>query len=208
MLADTPIAYWRLGETSGTVAADSSGSHLDGTFVHVTLGVAGALAGDTDKAARFNGSNGVVEVSNDSVLRLNGSWTIEFWARQISFMNAKPGILGKGTGGNKNTYSVFADSGGQLWLQRNNKLVGSGPGALAAGYKQFTVTYDGTRVRWYVNGVLATNSLITYPSSSGNGQKLQIGAAQDAGDNDIDEVALYPSALSAARIAAHYAAGS
>ena len=53
----------------------------------------------------------------------------------------------------------------------------------------------------------STTSAITCPNSNG-GQKLQIGKGQDAGNDDLDEVALYPSALSAARIAAHYAAGS
>ena len=31
VIADTPAIYWRLGETSGTVAADSSGNNRNGT---------------------------------------------------------------------------------------------------------------------------------------------------------------------------------
>jgi len=49
VLALAPAGYWRMGETSGTVAADSSGHGLTGTYVGApTLGAAGALAGDSD----------------------------------------------------------------------------------------------------------------------------------------------------------------
>jgi len=49
VLALLPAGYWRLGESSGTVAADVSGHGLTGTYVGApTLGAAGALAGDSD----------------------------------------------------------------------------------------------------------------------------------------------------------------
>ena len=110
-------------------------------------------------------------------------------------------------GDTQDTYAIYAEANGQLWLRRNNKLVGSGAGALGSSYRYFGVTYDGTFVRWYVNGVLKTTSAIAYPAAAGL-QLFQIGKAQEAGNNDVDEVALYPTALSAARIAAHYASGS
>jgi hypothetical protein len=207
VLADGPLGYWRLGETSGTVAADSSGFGRNGTYTHTTLGVAGALAHDSNAAARFNGVDATVQVGNDTAVRLNGSFTIEFWARQLSFSQPAPGILSKGSGGDKNSYSVNEKANGELYLKRNNKVVSSGPGALTSTFKYFALTYDGSFARWYVNGVLSTTSAIVLPNSNG-APVLQIGKGQDYGNNDLDEVALYPSALSAARIAAHYAAGS
>jgi hypothetical protein len=49
VMALLPAGYWRMGESSGTVAADSSGHGLTGTYVGApTLGAAGALAGDSD----------------------------------------------------------------------------------------------------------------------------------------------------------------
>ena len=33
VMADSPYAYWRFNETSGTVAADSSGNGIAGTYV-------------------------------------------------------------------------------------------------------------------------------------------------------------------------------
>jgi len=47
VLADTPLAYWRLGETTGTVAHDETGNGHDGTYIGgYTLGQTGALTGD------------------------------------------------------------------------------------------------------------------------------------------------------------------
>ena len=50
--------FWRLGESSGTNAADASGGGHPGTYANSpTLGQPGALAGDPNTAVRFNGSN-------------------------------------------------------------------------------------------------------------------------------------------------------
>src|SRR5262249_54513852 len=63
VLADNPIGYWRLGETSGPTAFDSSGLGHNGTYTGgVTLGVPGAIVDDPNTAARFNGSTGYVAV--------------------------------------------------------------------------------------------------------------------------------------------------
>src|SRR4051794_23828332 len=50
----SPIAYWRLGEASGTSAADTSGNGHTGTYVGTpTLGATGLLTGDADTAVTF-----------------------------------------------------------------------------------------------------------------------------------------------------------
>ena len=83
VLADEPLAYWRLGEPSGTSAADASGNGNTGTYGgSPTLGATGALAGDTDTATSFDGVNDNVSVPNNAALNLNGSFSIEFWAKQ------------------------------------------------------------------------------------------------------------------------------
>ena len=57
VLADSPRAYWRLGEASGTSAADSSGNNRTGTYLNTpTLSQTGALTADTNTAVAFNGT--------------------------------------------------------------------------------------------------------------------------------------------------------
>ena len=71
------LSYWRLGETSGTVATDVK-SARNGTYVGgVTLGPAGALSADPDKAARFDGVDDIRHAA-DAVARTT-SFTIEGW---------------------------------------------------------------------------------------------------------------------------------
>jgi len=54
--ADSPIAWWRLGESSGTNAADSSGNSRDGTYAGTpTLGAPGYTR-DGNTAVTFNGT--------------------------------------------------------------------------------------------------------------------------------------------------------
>jgi hypothetical protein len=211
VLADGPIAYWRLGERTGTTAVDSSGHAHTGTYMGgVTLGVPGALVGDFDTAARFNGTSGMVQVPDSASLRLNGSWSIEFWAKQISYMNTYPGILGKGDPTGPHGYGIWSDSNGGFWFMRNKKVSGSGNGALTTAFRYFVLTYDAPsqKMRWYMNGALTTTTTIALPNSNGS-QPFQLGqGAGIYGNNELDEAALYSSALSAARISAHYTAGS
>ena len=208
VLADNPLGYWRLGETSGTTAADSSGNGRNGSYVNgVGLGIAGALFGDPNTAASFDGVNDSVQVPDDSALRLNASWSIEFWAKQISWKNSFPGILGKGAGHTPHGYEIWADASGAVWFKRNNHQASTGSGALTSSFRYFVVTYDGSNVRWYVNGVLKATAAMNFPPNTGT-QPLTIGEANEYGNDGIDEVAIYSTALSAARVSAHYAAGA
>ncbi len=80
VLADSPLAYWRLGETSGTTAADSSGNNRSGSYVaSPSLNQPGALAGDTNRAVGFNGSSQYVNVPYVAALN-PAQLTVEAWA--------------------------------------------------------------------------------------------------------------------------------
>jgi hypothetical protein len=207
VLADNPLAYWRLGETSGSTAADSSGHGRNGSYVNgVGLGISGALFGDPNTGAGFDGVNDSVQVPDDAALRLNASWSIEFWAKQISWKNSFPGILGKGAGHTPHGYDIWADPSGALCFERNNHQASTGSAALTSSFGHFAITYDGSNLRWYVNGVLKSTTAANFPPNNGT-QPLTIGEANEYGNNGIDEVAIYSTTLSAARISAHYAAG-
>src|SRR2546421_10125355 len=86
ILADSPIAYWRLGETSGITAADASGHGNAGTYAGAagayTLGQAGALFGDADPATKLDGQAGHVVVPNSAGLQTN-QVSIELWIKKL-----------------------------------------------------------------------------------------------------------------------------
>ena len=85
ILADSPVGYWRLGESSGTSAADATGNGNTGTYTDsYTLAQTGDIAGDTDKAVAFSGANstgGYVAVPDVSALRFTSALTFEAWIR-------------------------------------------------------------------------------------------------------------------------------
>src|SRR5215216_3175344 len=64
VLADSTAGYWRLGET-GTTAADETANANPGSYLGgATRGVQGALAGDLNTAARFDGSDDRVNMGD------------------------------------------------------------------------------------------------------------------------------------------------
>jgi hypothetical protein len=210
VLADRPIAYWRLDETSGTVAADSSGSHV-GRYEHgVSLGAPGALDAP-DAAARFDGIDDDVWVADAEDLRLDGSFSIEFWARADPDPNTTtfPGILGKGGG---NGYFIWYDDRLRPVL---NRAAIDGPittgGALSTdAFTHYVVTYDAlaSLVTWYVDGAEdSTQPDRSYPPSTDTSPlRLAVADADQYGREILDEIALYDHALSIERIQAHHAA--
>src|SRR5690606_6066485 len=81
VLADGPVAYWQLNETSGPTAVDSAGSHDGAIGPAVGLGVPGApQAGSGSTAFDFSGTADRVTVPYDPALNPT-QFTIEAWAR-------------------------------------------------------------------------------------------------------------------------------
>ncbi|MDQ3877515.1 MAG: LamG domain-containing protein, partial [Actinomycetota bacterium] len=213
ILADSPAAYWRLGESSGTVAADSSGNGHPGSYLGTpTLGSAGAVPGDT--AVSFNGSSQNVSVPDSSTARLDGSFTIEFWAKVNSFINSWPGILKKGASGSTSTgYLVWYGADLQPVFKRagfDGKKT-SVAGALSTSrFRYYAITYDATTssLRWYVDGSPNTAySGLTFPGNSTTANLL-LGTGDQGANETLDEVALYNRPLGAATIAQHFASSA
>src|SRR5215469_6654336 len=78
VLADHPLVYYRLGDPSGsTSVVDSSGYGHNGAVTGgVTFGQPGAIPGDPDTSASFDGSTGMVD-SGTQVFATSS--TIEAW---------------------------------------------------------------------------------------------------------------------------------
>lgn len=76
-----PIAYWKLDESSGTNAADSSGNGLNGTTQNSPSWVSGDLpSGGSGNCIQLDGTNQWVQLPNSATLRPT-TFTIGFWAK-------------------------------------------------------------------------------------------------------------------------------
>lgn len=89
VLAKQPVGYWRLGETTGTTAVDSSGNGRDGEYVGaVALQQPGAISGDDNTAIQISGQRAFVEIpSHDDFSQPTSKQglTVEVWMRPSSF---------------------------------------------------------------------------------------------------------------------------
>ena len=85
VLADSPKSYWRLGESSGTNAVDSSPNAHTGTYHNSpTLGVTGALSGDTNTAITVAAASvQYVQIADNADFDYgNGPFSLELWIKR------------------------------------------------------------------------------------------------------------------------------
>jgi glucose/arabinose dehydrogenase len=204
VLADSPVLYWRLGEASGTFA-DSSGSGNSGTAEGTGLSrhVADLVPSDTDGALTF--TDAVSDVTRSSVTGLSSSMvTVELWFKANAFAN-NIDLESHAYSGSAWGYSLVVNSKGSLswgiFTQGHDKLITYG---LSTGTLYHIVgTYDGTAVRLYVNGSLV-RSRTAATVSLATGTSVWSGQVDTTAGVTVDELAVYPAALSGTRILAHY----
>jgi len=206
VMADGAVAYWRLGETAGTTASDSIGTAHGTISGGVTLGQAGALA-DGDKAMLFDGNTSAMVTS---AVTLPAAFTLECWLRPEATPVGEAIVL------STRQLAVGAD---ELILQLSVtrrlyvyfQIVGgtSVTGILPLNaWSHFACVHSGTGVRLYLNGVPATSEELLAHNLSPAPLRVDHDV-HSAGPNFsglYDEVAIYPIALTAPQIAAHYAA--
>ena len=216
VLGDSPLAYWRLGENPGAIlGADSSGNGNPLTYSNVTLGLPGAITGDSDTAGAFQSTSGT---SSSTSANFPGyapsALTIETWVRLTApvagqviaaYPTGAPSTgqtltMGINAAGHA-TDSIVA--GGTTFSQTASNVIDEG------GWHQLVTTFDGSTLRLYVDGSLdqsvAVSGSVAWPTPT----VWSAGCYATCGiTGDIDEVSLYNTALSAAAVSAHFAAAN
>lgn len=224
VLADNPLVYLRLSDTSGTTAADSSGYGRHFTYAGgFTLGAAGALSGtnaDTT-GVTFNGSTGHAERAVTD-LAFNGltAFTIEAWIK-TSGANGMIFCMVDVTNGNALPRMFLLDVNASKLrglLRVTNGLTAATITSAANvnnnawRHVLFRRNTAGTAGEVWIDGAFAMNG--TLPSGAINfaaTDYAQVGRFRPATgspslyfNGSIDEFAFYGVYLTDARIAAHY----
>ena len=212
-MADTPTAYYRLDETSGTAAADFTGNGNGLTYAAgVGLGVnPGALSdGDGAAAASPSAANLVLSGSDAALPSRDGARTAELWFRTSTKIGFTPVLTYGDVGVNGAGFQIYVADSGKVAVNADN-----GGGASL----QFPTGIDLTDGAWHYYAVTmstagTTSSVTVFVDGHniGTGQYTFLantlvpgtGLTIGAYPGDYDEVAIYPTALPADRISAHW----
>jgi hypothetical protein len=217
VLADSPASYARLGDASGSSSGTESSTNARAiTYSNVTLGVAGAIAGDANTAGSFNGSSSKASITYGTSNGVGSTYTIEAW---IKTSGAGAGIRHV-AGWRGSITGTFA---GYLYIEDNkpgfavfntgsSASVVLGPSTINDNQWHHVVgTIDGTTLRLYVDGTQVATAAMSGTVRPASSADFTIGSATASGREfagSLDEVAHYTSALSAARITAHHQAAA
>jgi len=220
VLADTPLAYWKLDDAT-TAIADSSGNSRNGTATAgVTLGTA-ALVNDgaASRAITLSGSNRVTVPGFEKIGP--GGYSVEYWVRVVTAPGGFFNLVGDGDGVDffMMNYLTPGMAIRPHYSFGNTPVSIDSTGTLSTAQTYHIVTtWDAVNAAnngiIYINGVPDTTGTISrnLPAAGTTGNNMIFIGYDNrepaSGSYVVDEVAVYNYPLSAARVAAHYAAGA
>jgi PKD repeat protein len=220
VLADGAQSYWRLGEPAGPTAVDLAGSFRDVTLQSgVTLGAAGALTGDTNTAATFNGTSTGWAATN-SFSSAPSTFSTEAWVKTTSTRGGKIVGFGSSSTGPSYTYDrhTYMLNTGKIsfgiYTPALARQVITTPAAYNDGKWHHVVsTFGSGGMALFVDGtkVASRTDITTAYDYKGfwrlGGDNLANWTSRPSSDylaGSIDEAAIYPTALSNTQVSQHY----
>ena len=215
-MADAPSMYWRLNELGQLPVADSSGLNRTGTYRDgLTYGAAGALT-DTTTVVQSPGTSGVAytnqQVTNPQVYSLEAFVkTTSNGGKILGLENAQTGF---GTTYDRHLY-LSAGRVNYGILSGGVQQVIQSANTINDGLNHHIVATQGAAgMALYIDGVLVGSNPTVAPDAANGYWRLGGGnltgwlnaPAASVLAGTYDEVAVYPTALSAERVLAHFTA--
>jgi hypothetical protein len=179
---------------------------------------------DSIGAYGFDGIDDYIMVNNSSSLNPTDAITLCAWVRPVSFLGkGNSGIIDKGYYNHSNPYYQYhlGITGDQypyhpnsfqlsLSIKNNYEWLTAEQQWVPNNWYLVTGTYDGTKMKLFVNGELQLERTISGTIDNFN-EPIYIGATQNSPDNNvpgkIDDVRIYNRALSAGEIKLLYDSG-
>jgi hypothetical protein len=202
------VGWWR-GENN---ANDSSGNGHNGS-----LNTAGSFTGGkVGQAFNFTEQNQSILLPNNSALFPPNALTIEAWINPANYTNCVgeyrvfhtvqnlvAGYQTAITCSDQRLFGAIYNSSG------NGNSVSSNTAIPAGAFTHFAVTWDGSNLRMYINGVLENTVATTITTVGSHSENPRIGNDINFGfRGQVDEVSLYNRALSATEVSAIFNAGT
>ncbi|TDD85393.1 LamG-like jellyroll fold domain-containing protein [Actinomadura rubrisoli] len=201
------LARWRLDETGGTTAADSSDSAAHPAAL--SGGASWTGGGRLGRALHLDGSSGIATATG-SPAHTDKALTVSGWARLSS--NAHNATIVSQQGATTSAFVLYYSSGAKRWRFNMQQSDGMNPvidyaesdaDALLNSWTHLVGVYDSTRqqLRLYVNGILQSKAGVHSKlwDATGNtviGRELYQGVQQNYFTGDVDDVQIWDRILS------------
>lgn len=208
VLADSPVVYYRMNEISmGPQDSSGNGNHVNNVVGTPNYGQQGGIPSDSgDTSILLSHVNPDYFTAPDhATLDVGDVFTLEAWVKRTrTGSSLEEGIITKGQ-----------DAGGLYILNDAIMLAKSGVAVIVSSTSTITdttnfhhivATKNGATVKLYHNAVDVTGSVSNQTCASTTAV-LEIGSEFGGSfpvSAYLDEIAVYATALSAARVSAHY----
>lgn len=202
ILADSPTGYWQLNETSGTVAADSSGNGYTGTYTGgFTLGqtgIPGYLAADS---VLLDGSSGYI---NTTLTPFPGvaDFSVEAWVKTSS--SSLQIAAGAYVGGD----NLYVGQNGSSVFNINNVVNIFGASLDDGNWHHIVGSRLSGNSSLYLDGTQTSGGSLTNCHPTSALTLGQLGLSLFFWDGNLAQCAYYDYGLTSAQVVAHYSAGN
>jgi YD repeat-containing protein len=214
------VSYWRMGETAGPTLADSKNVSNALAAGGPQFAVPGAPANDPNTAVRFDGTDD--SASANVNLSSTNKATVEFWLKWGNYANDDRLAMEFTSNFNDNAGGFLVDpnapqNGGSFGVgigssgARNNVFFNR---PSAGQWHHYAFVFDTSaaadqQITPYVDGVAVPYTKLDSSTGAGNFANSTLYLMSRAGQSlfgqgDLDEVALYNRALSAATVHGHF----
>jgi len=214
-LADSPNFLFLLNETSGNFT-DLGPSGFTGT-AHATITYSVNTGFVNQPKGITLSAGGYISIPDPAGFINSTTVSWEFVLAYTSSTAGSPFVMAKGFDGTFSGYGIFLDASRNLGIDLTgiSALWNSGYAMPNDGTaRHYVVTLNGTTKTLYENAVQKVQNTTGSGSVGGSGSEYEIGAfkngatpgQQPFNGATISCVSMYPSVLSASRVAAHYTA--
>jgi hypothetical protein len=217
-----PTSFWRLGESDGTVAADSGPFGNPGTYTGlVEKGASGAVAGTSDTAARFAPTEewwgwNEAGVASTNTYSNPTTYALEAWFKTTTTRGGKIIGFGASPTGGSGGYDrhIYMENDGRLtfgtWTGQTNTITSNA--ALNDGTWHHVVGQQSSAgMKLFVDGAsVGTNPQTGAQDYTGYwrvGGDTTWGGTAPYFAGTIDEVAVYSAPLTDAQVEQHHTLG-
>ncbi len=200
------VSYWKLDETSGIVAADSSGNTRHANYGQYaplpSLDKPSAISFSNARSLEFNGINTNLNAGSNTAFSPSQQ-SIAFWMKANNTSDWKGPLAKTASGQWGNGWGLYFYGGNlRYYVSHYNSFISAAFPSMQ--WAHVATTWDGVTGKIYVNGVLVSSAPLG--GSNATNSELTIGSVDTSGlyhfSGLLDDVRIYNRILSQTEITA------